>query len=305
MAIKAASDAVAVAVKKSLAAPNAYSAVEIRLVSGDVDAASMVEWNASSSCTWLVLGETSGTVASANPVAVMNVTALGSGQNDTSASGPLRSTITVSSRMRNQPGRSDLFELNTSSLVVAVEVTIEAAVFLNPSDVRVQKRSGDDLIHGSEVVAGDTLTVTAQAFDFERRPVTRATLQIPVALSCAETSLEFSTLKWKFGNTFVVELPSAWIEEPGEYVLWMNATADSSGVAPITFTVSSGNQTMYVGLGIAVLPLMMLVAFGVMLYKRRADAKHFFQSFLSFEGLIVFEVLSAPQLHTQPLPRDS
>jgi hypothetical protein len=47
---------------------------------------------------------------------------------------------------------------------------------------------------------------------------------------------------------------------------------------------------MYVGLGIALLPLGMLVALSIMLYKRRAHAKKFLLSFVNFEGLLVFEV---------------
>jgi hypothetical protein len=89
MAAKVTSDMLAVVLKKSSSMPNLRSAVEIRLVSGDVDATSIVQWFASSSSEWVVLEQLSGTISSVNPVVTINLVVVGSGRNDTAVSGPL------------------------------------------------------------------------------------------------------------------------------------------------------------------------------------------------------------------------
>jgi uncharacterized protein with PQ loop repeat len=270
MAIKAANDALAVALKKSYASPDARSNVEIRLVSGDVDAASTVEWTASSSSKWLVLGQTSGTVASDHPVAVMSVTALGSGQNDTSASGPLRSIITVSSRIRQQPGRSDLFELNTGSLAMAVEVTIEAALRLTNADVRVVDRDGNSVTDGGEVVSGRTLSVTARAFDFERLQICRTALQIAVQLSqLSGASNESLPMVHHDGNTYQAELPSSWISEPGPYTLWI----DGGAVAIRFVAAESSKNLVYLAAALSAVGAVLLIVFAVLVYRGQGSWK--------------------------------
>jgi hypothetical protein len=133
---------------------------------------------------------------------------------------------------------------------MAVAVTIDAAVYLTPKDVRVQKRSGDDVAHGSQVVAGDTLTVTAEAFDFERLPAARAALHIPVTLSCKKTSLNVSTaLKLKFGNTYIAELQSSWVEEPGPCTLVIDG-GKANGAVTLDFEVTKTNLSIFVAAGI-------------------------------------------------------
>jgi hypothetical protein len=179
MVVKSASSKLAIVHRKSWSTPRSSALIEIRLESGDVDAPSVVSWNASSSSAMLVLEPMSGVVSSASPVAVMTVVIVGYGQNDTVIAGPLRSAIIIESSIR---GRSDLFENATNHLRVPVEETIEAAVNLTSADVRMQKSSGLLVLDGEQIVAGDTLLVTADAFDYERLPIARAGLQIPVQL---------------------------------------------------------------------------------------------------------------------------
>ena len=52
--------------------------------------------------------------------------------------------------------------------MMAVEVTIEAAVIVTKDDVRVIDREGNGVTDGREVVIGRALSVTVTAFDFER-----------------------------------------------------------------------------------------------------------------------------------------
>jgi hypothetical protein len=121
MALIAASDRLAIVHTKRPSKPSPSSTVEIRLVSGDVEAASILRWTATSGHSWLQISPSSGTVSSTNPVATVNVTVLASGHGDTAVSGPLASHIKLSSSLR---GRSDLFEHNTSTLNMKVEVRV-------------------------------------------------------------------------------------------------------------------------------------------------------------------------------------
>ena len=94
MAVKAATDTLAVVLKKNLSTSNVRTAVEVRLVSGDVHE---VQWAASSSSKWLVLEQSSGTVSSLNPVVAINVLVIGSGQNDTAVR-PMTHTMQARAR---------------------------------------------------------------------------------------------------------------------------------------------------------------------------------------------------------------
>jgi hypothetical protein len=293
MAVQVASNRLVIAHAKQPSHRVSNTTVEIRLVSGDVDASSIVEWVASSSSDWLRLGQSSGTVSSQNPVAPIVVIADASGQNDTLASVPLRSRILVQSSIR---GRSDIFANNTggstSSLVMTVELTVEAAVVLTEADLRLQTQSGDELNDGGEVVARETLTATATAFDYERLPIARAGVKIALTLDSLE-NFRVLELQYLGGNRYGGEVPSSWIETPGKYVLRVNSTAESSAeVMPIAFEVSSESTSLYVGLGIAALPLGALVALSVFAFKNRARAKQLFLSFASFEGMLMVEVMA-------------
>jgi hypothetical protein len=140
-------------------------------------------------------------------------------------------------------GRADLFENGTSSLELVVEVTIEAAVSLTKSDVRVQTKGGEAVAEGSKVVVGDALTVTASAFDYERLPIARKSLQIAAELSSGARNHSV-LVQHLDGEEYRVELPSTWIDEPGEYTLRVDGVE-------MHFTVTQASESLYVAAGIA------------------------------------------------------
>jgi hypothetical protein len=290
MAVQVASDRLAITHAKQPSNRMSNRTVEIRLLSGDVDASSIVEWVASSSSDWLRLGQSSGTVSSQNPVARVVVIADASGRNDTLASAPLRSQILVRSSIR---GRSDIFENNTggstSNLAMTIELTVEATVVLTKADLQIQTRNGHELFDGSEVVAGDKLTVTARAFDYERLEIARAGMSILLSLDSQERVRTFE-LQYLRKNLYRGEVPSSWIDVPGRYTISVNATAGSAEVVSIALEVSSGSERVYVALGIAALPVALLVAFSFYVAKHRRQGKRLFVSLVSFEGLLAFEV---------------
>jgi hypothetical protein len=267
LAAKAASDGLVVVLAKSAAMSNLSSAVEIRLVSGDVDAASIVQWTASSSSPWVVLEQLSGTLSSASPVVTIILVVAGSGRNDTAISGPLRSWIRVSSTMRN---RSDLFELNTSRLEMPVEVTIEAAVRPTSADVRVEDQDGNDVVDGGEVVTGGTLTLTLSAFDFERLPICRTTLQVAAELSqLSGRSNKSLPMQHQYDNSYRLTVPSSWIGDPGSYTLWIHG-----GAVTIHFAaVATSKKQIYLVAGLSGVAVVLLGIFVVLVYRGQGSWK--------------------------------
>ena len=274
MAVQAARDTLAVVLKKSLGRSNLSATVEIRLVSGDVDAESVVQWTAISSSEWLVLAQSSGTVTSANPAMTIDVVLIGSGQNDTSISGPLRSSIAVASTMR---GGSELFERGTSFLEMAVEVMIEAAVRLTSADVRVQDLDGNDVVGGSEVVTGSALILTARAFDVDRLQICRTAMQIQVELSRLSGANNNSLpLQHRDGNTYYAMLPSSWLGDPGHYTLWIDG-----GAVTIRFmAVQTSQNQIYLAAGLTAVAAVLVMISTILVRRAQGSLKQRVQKVL-------------------------
>ena len=316
MAVQAPSDVLKVVHTKTRAKPNGTERIEVRLVRGDVDAGSMVTWNASSSSEWLVLLQASGSVSTVNPVASMIVSVNGSGQNETTVSEPLRANITVHSRLR---GRSDLFAEETSTVTMMVEVTINALVVLLAEDIRVKDvGSGNDLQADGRVAAGDKLTVTVETFDYERMAIRRAGLLITATLSAEAKASASMVLQYDpYLAAYRGEVPSSWlVESPTKYTLCIHSSGDCDGDAiKLDFEVTKANQTLIVAgvIGAVRAPMLdqaassrmnhartaccklqLLVALFVLAlflaYKHHSRAKEFLLKFLQSEGVPVLEV---------------
>jgi hypothetical protein len=101
---------------------------------------------------------------------------------------------------------------------------------------------------GGTVVAGDTLVVSATAFDYERLAIPRPGLQLMVRLTGVK-GLRLSEMQYMDGNLYRFEVPSSWVEDAGSYSL--NISSDLASAVEIRFTVSSASQNAYIALGIA------------------------------------------------------
>jgi hypothetical protein len=126
-----------------------------------------------------------------------------------------------------------------------VQVAILAVPSVTSADVRIQRSSGDDLTDGGSVVTGDTLIISADAFDYERLPISREGLQLTVHLVGGGGSLKFLEMRYRVGNTYRSEVPSSWLEKAGSYTLRIGNTVE------IRFEVSASNQSLYIGAAIA------------------------------------------------------
>jgi uncharacterized protein with PQ loop repeat len=167
-------------------------------------------------------------------------------------------------------GRTQVFEQGSDELMMAVEVTIEAAVVVTKEDVRVVDREGNSVSDGGEVVIGRALSVTVTAFDFERLPIRRTALQIGVQLSqLSGSSNNTLPMQHQDGNTYQAEVPSSWISKPGPYTLWIDG-----GAIEIHFVVaeSSKNQ-LYLAAGLSGVGAVLLIVFAVLVYRGQGSWK--------------------------------
>jgi hypothetical protein len=134
-----------------------------------------------------------------------------------------------------------------------VEVSINAAAYVTDADVTVQTSSGEILSNGSEVTAGDTLTVVVVAVDFERLPISRAGMQVAGFVGSQGVQRPIQ-IQHRQGNTYRGEIPSSWIDKDGGEYRLVVGTPDTS-VAELRFVIVTSSRSLYVGIVIALVRL--------------------------------------------------
>ena len=252
MAVKAASDRLLIKLTKTRSAPTLSTAIEVRLVSGDVEFTEQIVWTASSAVRWLRLAQSTGTVYSNAPVAPVDVVVDATGLNDTFAMGPLNATITLFASMPTAGPNSSVFERETSVLNMVAELTIVAEVDLTPSDLTVQTLDGGILRSGAAVAIESSLTVTIEAFDFERLAVSRPGLQITVRLFTDDDSKTLkgvANLFFHGENRYRAELPGSWLQDAGSYIL--NVSTAGTDLETLRFDVTNSKLSLYIAAAIS------------------------------------------------------
>jgi hypothetical protein len=180
-------------VPKTSATRTANGTAEIRLASGDATDLAPVRWMATSSVAWLRLPAPSGIVTSDVPMSGLAIVI-----DATSHAGQLRSIISIESRMA---GRADLFENSTGSLAMDIEVTIEARAYLKSEHVAVQTRDGSQLGTRSEVLPGEMLSVSANAFDCDGLPISALELIMLVRIGRKDGSQGWRNVTMQNGGS--------------------------------------------------------------------------------------------------------
>jgi hypothetical protein len=277
MTVRSASPQLSIVAPKVRSGAVAAAQAEVRLARGDVDAdkQSRVLWNARTSAAWLRVLTPSGEVYSDAPVAHLDVAVDSNGLNDTRCTGSLRAAISVVSSLDD---RTDLFENGSSSVVLDVEVAIEAALFITVDDVVISTSDTSALNAGDTIISGETLLASVTAFDFERLAIPCTGLLIRLRLAEKSTgqvrSLE---LQYRDGNTYNSEVPSSWIEATGAYTLAIEDAASdvignaTSGSIVLQFSVQAGNFQMYVGAAIASALALIAALVGYLIYRKRGS----------------------------------
>jgi hypothetical protein len=231
MAVRASKPELEIVLNKARGNSLASGTVELRLKSGDVDAdvEAKVAWSAFPDAWWLLLDTASGSVSSIQTVASLVVTANGTGMSDTSESGPLKGSIAFHSASAIM-SESD-FVGGTSSLGIAVLLTVVATPYIEASDVSITTSAGRVFDSGATVslISGESFTVTILAFDCDRLPIPRAGQQILLSIVGEAKS---ATMLHVAGNRYCGDVPDSWIKRPGNYLLRVvSGSSDAGGFA--------------------------------------------------------------------------
>ena len=153
-------------------------------------------------------------MSSCEPVAPITLIVNGTGLNDTGTTGPIVSSITITSTssgsvFNNSNGMNDVRS-------IPVRLFITAVPSVDASDVTVTSSSGRAVPPGEPVEAGDRLTIAVEAYDAQRLPISRQDLQLTVVVNGTvngghSVPLELGTAGT---NVYTAKIPETWIKEP-------------------------------------------------------------------------------------------
>ena len=158
--------------------------IELRLKSGDIDSDEkrIIHWNATlgSGSSWLSLSLLNGFVHSAKSVADIIAEADGAGLGDTATTGPYNTTLTFhSNAVLMTPGD---FVNGTDQQTITVRLSIFAKPDVNETHVTISRSSGTPVGPVEPIEAGEKLTVSVKAVDFEGLPISRPDLQLQLEI---------------------------------------------------------------------------------------------------------------------------
>jgi hypothetical protein len=269
--------------------------LEVRLVSGDIDDASIIRWNASSSASWISLELTDGSVSTLKAAVELPFTVDLRGLNDTARSGPLTAYITIQSNSSDDAVR---FLNDSETLRILVELKIEAEACASTSVFALKAVAAERAIsNGSDVVAGDSVRVSVESFDADRLPIERPTQEIRILYRAAELNQNTSIMmKWtgkqskqRYENVYIGEIAGGVLAE-GQYTLLL--VDGGNAEASMVFTVAK-TRTLELVFGVSAMVLLggMLTALLILIYKNQSRAKTVAMSFVKLEMRSAAELL--------------
>ncbi len=118
-----------------------------------------------------------GSLYSSESVAAVKATAVGAGLGDTAMTGPFNTTLTFKSSARLMKPTD--FMNGTDQQTITVRLSIVAKPYVDETHVFVITRSSGAPVGPAEPIeAGEKVTVSVKAFDFEGLPISRRDLQL-------------------------------------------------------------------------------------------------------------------------------
>ena len=193
--------------------------IELRLKNGDIDSdpGRIIHWNATlgSGSSWLSLSRLNGSVHSAESVADIIAKADGAGLGDTATTGPYNTTLTFQSRaVLMTPGD---FVDGTDQQTITVRLTIFAKPCVDKTNVTISRsRSSDTPVGPAEPIeAGEKLTVSVKAVDFEGMPISRPELQLRLEIRGNLNKNHSIPLQLKAdgSNVYSATIAETWVRE--------------------------------------------------------------------------------------------
>jgi len=154
--------------------------IELRLKDGDIAADSdrIINWTVvdASAAPWLSLAPVSGSLYSSESFAAVKAVAVGASLGDTATTGPFNTTLTFKSSARLM-NRSDFIN-GTDQQTITIRLSIFAKPYVNETHVTISRSSGAPVGPAEPIEAGEKLTVSVKAVDFEGLPISRPDLQL-------------------------------------------------------------------------------------------------------------------------------
>jgi hypothetical protein len=191
--------------------------IELRLKNGDIDSdpGRIIHWNATlgSGSSWLSLSRLNGSVHSAESVADIIAKADGAGLGDTATTGPYNTTLTFQSRaVLMTPGD---FINGTNQQMITVRMSIFATPYLNETHVTIARSSDTPVGPAEPIEAGEKLTVSVKAVDFEGMPISRPELQLRLEIRGNLNKNHSIPLQLKAdgSNVYSATIAETWVRE--------------------------------------------------------------------------------------------
>ena len=191
--------------------------IQLRLKNGDIaaDLDHIIHWNATlgSGSSWLSLSLPNGSVHSGESVADMIAKADGAGLGDTAMTGTYNTTLTFhSSAVLMTP--SDFIN-GTNEQTLTVRLNIFAKPYVNETHVTITRSSDTPVRPAEPIEAGEKLTVSVKAVDFEGLPISRPDLQLRLEIRGNLNKNRSIPLQLKADGTSVYSayISETWVRE--------------------------------------------------------------------------------------------
>jgi hypothetical protein len=215
MAVRSSSETLQMTLVKTRSVTGATAQLEVRLKTGDIDAATPINWTASRSGTnagWLSFSPSSGSVSSGEPVAPITVIVDGTGLNDTGPTTPIVSGITITSTSSGSVFINGMNDVRS----IPVHLFITSVPYVGASDVTLTSSSGRVVPPGEPAEAGDRLTIAVKAYDAQRLPISRQDLQLTVVVKGQLNGVHSVPLELDGSDTnvYTATIPGNLIKEP-------------------------------------------------------------------------------------------
>jgi hypothetical protein len=175
----------------------------------------MIHWNATlgSGSSWLSLSLPNGSVHSAESVADLVAKADGAGLGDTATTGPFNTTLTFhSSAALMTPGD---FVNGTDQQTITVRLNIVAKPYVNETHMTISRSSGAPVGPAEPIEAGEKLTVSVKAVEFEGLPISRPDLQLRLEIRGNLNKNHSIPLQLKADGTsmYTANVSETWVRE--------------------------------------------------------------------------------------------
>ena len=205
------------ALVKSKEVQSVSQSIEIRLKDGEIlaDSDRIIHWTVvgGSAATWLSLTPLTGSLSSTESVAAVKAAADGAGLRDTSTTGPYSMTLVFNSTARLM-NRSD-FVNGTDQQMITVRLSIFAKPSVDETHVTITRSSGTPVGPAEPIEAGEKLTVSVKAVDFEGLPISRPELQLRLEIWGNLNKNHSIPLQLKADGTsvYTASISESWVRE--------------------------------------------------------------------------------------------